>query len=69
VSATRRLEVNGQAVSSPATTVAELIDLLERRTTGTAVAVNGAVVPRRAWASHRLADGDRVEIVGAAQGG
>jgi sulfur carrier protein len=34
-----------------------------------AVAVNGAVVPRGAWAELRVAAGDEVEIVGAAQGG
>jgi sulfur carrier protein len=36
---------------------------------GVAVARNGEVVPRRAWAATPLADGDRVEIVGAVQGG
>jgi sulfur carrier protein len=36
---------------------------------GIAVAVNGEVVPRSAWADHALRDGDRVEILTAAQGG
>jgi thiamine biosynthesis protein ThiS len=36
---------------------------------GIAVAVNGEVVPRSAWAGHALRDGDRVEILTAAQGG
>jgi sulfur carrier protein len=36
---------------------------------GVAVAVNGEVVPRAEWASRRLEHGDRVEIVGAVQGG
>ena len=34
-----------------------------------AVEVNGEVVPRSRWASAALADGDRVEIVGAVGGG
>ena len=36
---------------------------------GIAVAVNGEVVRRVDWASHRLADGDVVDVVTAAQGG
>jgi sulfur carrier protein len=37
--------------------------------TGVAVAVNGAVVPRAAWARHGLVHGDAVEVVTAVQGG
>jgi sulfur carrier protein len=36
---------------------------------GVAVAVNGEVVPRGAWDRTSLADGARVEIVAAVQGG
>ncbi len=36
---------------------------------GIAVAVDGEVVPRSAWAETELADGQRVEVVGAIQGG
>lgn len=36
---------------------------------GIAVAVDGEVVPRRAWAQTELRDGQRVEVVGAIQGG
>ncbi|MGH8929168.1 MAG: sulfur carrier protein ThiS [Egibacteraceae bacterium] len=36
---------------------------------GVAVAVNGAVVPRGKWEQQRLEDGDRVEVLGAVQGG
>lgn len=36
---------------------------------GLAVAVNGAVVPRSAWAQRELAAGYTVELVTAAQGG
>lgn len=38
-------------------------------TRGVAVAVNGAVVPRREWDRRELADGDEIEIVQAVQGG
>lgn len=36
---------------------------------GVAVALDGAVVPRAAWARTLLADGARVELVTAVQGG
>ena len=36
---------------------------------GVAVAVNGEVVPRGAWAATKLEIGDRVEVLIAAQGG
>lgn len=36
---------------------------------GVAVAVNAEVVPRSQWAESKIAAGDRIEIVGAKQGG
>lgn len=38
-------------------------------TKGIAVAVNDRVAPRSKWTETRLADGDRIEIVTARQGG
>ncbi|MBK9992381.1 MAG: sulfur carrier protein ThiS [Verrucomicrobia bacterium] len=43
------------------------LGLTERR--GVAVAVNDAVVPRSTWTVHALADGDRVLVIQATQGG
>jgi sulfur carrier protein len=36
---------------------------------GVAVAVDGEVVPRSEWPARKLIDGQRVEVVGAIQGG
>ena len=36
---------------------------------GVAVAVNGEVVPRTGWSTTPLREGDRVEVLVAAQGG
>lgn len=36
---------------------------------GIAVALNGEVVPRSEWSDTTLTDGDRVEVLVAAQGG
>ena len=53
-------------------TVAGLVrDLAAERSDGRgmAVAVDAAVVPRSAWDSVELTEGQRVEVVGAVQGG
>jgi sulfur carrier protein len=36
---------------------------------GIAVAVNGEVVPRSTWPTTTLDDNDRIEVLGASQGG
>ena len=53
------------------TTVADLIAQLghDPAGRGIAAALNGEVVPRRAWPSTAVADGDRVEILAAIGGG
>ncbi len=54
-------------------TVAALVALLSPGTggggRGVAVALRGEVVPRGRWAQTEVADGDRVEVVAAIQGG
>jgi sulfur carrier protein len=49
--------------------VADVLDQLGAPRTGVAVAVDGNVVPRAAWADTALADGARVEVLTAVQGG
>jgi sulfur carrier protein len=66
------IELNGERVeisdgASVSTAVARLGAGGERR--GVAVAVDGEVVPRSAWERTPLSDGQRVEVVGAIQGG
>jgi sulfur carrier protein len=71
----REIHVNGSPRPLPGDTGEETVEALLRslgyagRTTGVAVAVNGEVVRRSAWAAHRLSAGDRVDVVGAVQGG
>jgi sulfur carrier protein len=66
-----RIQVNGEDEPLEAATLAALLEQKEiapaRR--GVAVAVNGTVIPRAAWASTPLHPGDRVEIVRVLQGG
>ncbi len=52
-----------------ATTVAELVAARAEQRRWVAVALNGDVVPRRAWASTVLHDGDSVEVLVPAAGG
>ena len=57
------------ALAGPATLLGLLgeLGLAERR--GVAAAVNGEVVPRVEWAARALAEGDRVLVIRATQGG
>ena len=65
-----RLTVNGRPQSRPETcSVAALVAEITEANRGVAVAVNGTVVPRSTWAAVDLADGDKVEVLTAAQGG
>jgi sulfur carrier protein len=71
-SATPRIELNGETVELERdATVAAVVERAgvggERR--GVAVAVDGEVVPRSEWQRTELAEGQRVEILGAIQGG
>ena len=65
-----QVRFNDASVELPAgCTVADLLrrqGLADRRV---AVEVNRAIVPRSAHGSHRLASGDRVEVVHALGGG
>jgi sulfur carrier protein len=65
-----RLIVNGnQHEVAGALDIARLVAELTPAVRGVAVAVNGEVVPRSGWADRALRDGDRVEVLTAAQGG
>jgi sulfur carrier protein len=62
--------VNGAADDLPAgTSVNDVVASIGRGRSGMAVAVNDEVVPRSRWSTVELVDGDRVEILTAAQGG
>ena len=50
-------------------TVERLLADLDVPTRGVAVAVDAEVVPRSAWGAFALADGARVEVLIAVQGG
>ncbi|HUZ20202.1 MAG TPA: sulfur carrier protein ThiS [Acidimicrobiales bacterium] len=64
------LRVNGEDRSVPAgATVASVVALLAPSPDGCAVALNGEVVQRGAWAVQGLTDGDHIEILTAAPGG
>jgi sulfur carrier protein len=64
------VRLNGEPAQVPAPgRVSDAVALLTTRTTGIAVAVDGEVVPRSMWASTVLAEGARVEVLTAVQGG
>jgi sulfur carrier protein len=64
--------VNGERreVAPGATIVSLLAELgIATGTAGVAVAVNGGVVRRHEWPERALAEGDRLEVIRATQGG
>ncbi len=66
------VELNGEALElKPGATVATVVDRAgaggDRR--GVAVAVDGEVIPRSAWTTTELTNGQRIEVLGAIQGG
>jgi sulfur carrier protein len=65
-----RVMVNGDEQMVPAdATVASLVAELGLEPRGIAVAVDGEVVPRRAWVERALRAGEQVEVLTIAQGG
>jgi sulfur carrier protein len=65
------LTVNDKPLAlADGTTLSQLLDELGLSASqGVAVAINDAVVPRSAWLTRRLADGDQVLVIQATQGG
>ena len=64
------VRINGQDVDLAAGSPLSIaVAMVTTATGGVAVAVNDEVVPRVAWPRHPIADGDRIEIVTARQGG
>jgi sulfur carrier protein len=65
------MRVNGESRSVRAETVEALLAELgfEAGRRGIAVAVDGALVPRRNWGDARLSAARSVEIISASQGG
>ena len=66
-----RIVVNGAERETEARSVSQLVvEVLEGRSPdGVAVALQDVVVRRSEWATHGLAEGDRVEIIRAVGGG
>ncbi|MCX5139716.1 sulfur carrier protein ThiS [Streptomyces sp. NBC_00338] len=64
------VSVNGETVAvAPGTTLEALVASLTGAPSGVAAALNETVVPRGQWPAAALADGDRVEVLTAVQGG
>lgn len=63
-----QLTLNGERTTTEATTVQELVAEVGAPEAGTAVAVDGEVVPRSQW-GQMLLDDATVDILTAVQGG
>jgi sulfur carrier protein len=64
------ISVNGETRRvAPGTALETVVQTLTAAPSGVAAAVNETVVPRAQWPSTALAEGDRVEVLTAVQGG
>ncbi|MFJ3230263.1 sulfur carrier protein ThiS [Streptomyces sp. NPDC086787] len=64
------ISVNGERREiAPGTDLDTLVGSLTAAPRGVAAAVNETVVPRGQWSATDLAEGDRVEVLTAVQGG
>jgi sulfur carrier protein len=62
--------INGEPSDvAPGATLSELLARLGAPDRGVAVAVDAEVVPRGSWETFAVADGARVEVLTAVQGG
>ncbi|MGH8859853.1 MAG: sulfur carrier protein ThiS [Jatrophihabitantaceae bacterium] len=63
-------ELNGDRHDhTPGITLLALIEQHAGSTRGSAVVVDGLVVPRSAWAAYEICNGQRIELITAVQGG
>ncbi|MEU7055763.1 sulfur carrier protein ThiS [Streptomyces sp. NPDC046197] len=64
------ISVNGKPREiTPGTALDTVVKTLTAAPSGVAAALNETVVPRTRWSSTALAEGDRVEVLTAVQGG
>jgi sulfur carrier protein len=63
------IHVNGEAATTRAASLAELVEELGFAESAVATALNGEFVARHARAATQLSPGDHVEIVAPRQGG
>jgi sulfur carrier protein len=69
-SAGMKIELNGTPSEvAEGTTLLALIEAAAGTARGSAVVVDGAVIPRAEWSSYPVADGHRIELITAVQGG
>lgn len=67
---TLNILVNGERRRiAPGTALDAVVRTLTASPSGVAAALNETVVPRARWTSTALAEGDRVEVLTAVQGG
>ncbi len=64
-----KIKINGNDVLTSASDIAGLAEEQGVRRSGTAIALDGKVIPKGEWAATPLAEGSSVLIINAAFGG
>jgi sulfur carrier protein len=64
------VDINGEPLElEPGTTLLALLEARAGTTRGSAVVVDGAIVPRSDWPTYEVRAGQRLELITAVQGG
>jgi sulfur carrier protein len=64
------VDINGEPLElEPGTTLLALLGARVGTTRGSAVVVDGAIVPRSDWPTYEVRAGQRLELITAVQGG
>jgi len=64
------VDINGEPLElEPGTTLLALLEARVSTTRGSAVVVDGAIVPRSDWPTYEVRAGQRLELITAVQGG
>lgn len=64
------VKVNGEEQTlEQAYTLDSLLEKMDQNKDGVAVAINDEVVPKSEWPNTQINQGDKIEILGAVQGG
>jgi len=64
-----KITVNQTSYDLSAKSLIELIEELQIKPKGTAIAVNDMVIPKSHWKSHQLSENDKITVIRATQGG
>ena len=61
--------MNNSPVETSNSTLSDFLKEFNIETNGTAIAVQGKIIPRSSWCDYKLEENDKITIIRATQGG